>query len=671
MKSIKDFIYQEFFFKQVLWLLLSLTIFFVILNALQLRSGIRSTRDKIDTIIELNQSEIFSSIVLKDFEALQDHLDLIKKQDHFDYVALKIADVNIETNENEVPFYYRWINLFNPTYSKVVHNEFETVSFRVEARFGSSIIVDHFIPYMRMSFLMFFLLVGVLYVFFRKQIKRVQGDIIRPLTELVGKLEKDELDNEERSFHLKELHILYEVMKSYSKLKKDSTIAEITSQVAHDIRSPLEALKSAKDEIAKLPELERNSINLAIGRIEEIAYNLLVMRKRVKRPVATHTHVKSTLNQIIQEKRMQYRSHPELVINLSSGHQAFSAFSNMEAETFKRVISNLLANASEAISFKGNVEIDLQVIDMKFVVRVKDVGPRLAPHQFCRIFEKGFTTKSDGNGLGLYNAKKEIEAAHGNIDFYQEEQTIVTVTLPLAETPGYFATVLDISKVKKVIVLDDDESIHQVWKKRFKNTGVELEHFYKAFNLLNVHKEIPEDTIFLSDFELLGEELNGVDCINKLHAVQRSILVTARADEPQIIRLCEQYGIKLLPKSMANEVEINAQSSNPKTVILIDDDNLTHLSWKLASKKTEVNLKTYYSVEEFLENSNSLDRRTPVYIDLELGPDLRGDVLSEDIFNQGFTELFISTGYDPDYIEKPQWIKAILDKKPPFQKLLT
>ena len=668
MKSIKDFIYQEFFFKQVLWLLLSLTIFFVILNALQLRSGIRSTRDKIDTIIELNQSEIFSSIVLKDFDALRDHLDLIKKQDHFDYVALKIDDVIIETDEIEVPFYYRWINLFNPTYSKLVHNEFETVSFRVEARFGSSIIVDHFIPYMRMSFLMFFLLVGVLYVFFRKQIKRVQGDIIRPLTELVGKLEKDELDNEERSFHLKELHILYEVMKSYPKLKKDSTIAEITSQVAHDIRSPLEALKSAKDEIAKLPELERNSINLAIGRIEEIAYNLLVMRKRVKRPVATHNHVKSTLNQIIQEKRMQYRGHPELVINLSSRDQAFSAFSNMEAETFKRVISNLLANASEAISFKGNVEIDLQVIDRNFVVRVKDVGPRLAPHQFCRIFEKGFTTKSDGNGLGLYNAKKEIEAAGGDIDFTQEEQTIVTVTLPLSETPGYFATVLDISKVKKVIVLDDDESIHQVWKKRFKNTGIELEHFYKAFNLLDVFKEISEDTIFLSDFELLGEELNGVDCINKLHAVQRSILVTARADEPQIIRLCEQYGIKLLPKSMANEVKIMNHFSDPKTVILIDDDNLTHLSWKLASKKTEVNLKTYFSVKEFLENSNSLDRRTPVYIDLELGPDLRGDVLSEDIFNQGFTELYITTGYDPDDIGKPQWIKDILVKKPPSQK---
>jgi signal transduction histidine kinase/FixJ family two-component response regulator len=668
MKSIKDFIYQEFFFKQVLWLLLSLTIFFVILNALQLRSGIRSTRDKIDTIIELNQSEIFSSIVLKDFEALRDHLDLIKKQDHFDYVALKIKDVIIETDENEVPFYYRWIKLFNPTYSKLVHNEFETVSFRVEARFGSSIIVDHFIPYLRMSFLMFFLLVGVLYVFFSRQIKRVQGDIIRPLTELVGKLEKDELDNEERSFHLKELHILYEVMKSYPKLKKDSTIAEISSQVAHDIRSPLEALKSAKDEIAKLPELERNSINLAIGRIEEIAYNLLVMRKRVKRLVATHTHVKSTLNQIIQEKRMQYRGHPELVINLSSGDQAFSVFTSMEPETFKRVISNLLANASEAIGFNGSVEIDLQVIGRQFIVRVMDVGPKLTPHQFCRIFEKGFTSKSGGNGLGLYNAKKEIEAAGGNIDFTQEEQTNVTVTLPLSETPGYFATVLDISKVKKVIILDDDESIHQVWKKRFKNTGIELEHFYKAFNLLDVFKEISEDTIFLSDFELLGEELNGVDCINKLHAVQRSILVTARADEPQIIRLCEQYGIKLLPKSMANEVKIMNHFSDPKTVVLIDDDNLTHLSWKLASKNTEVNLKTYYSVKEFLENSYSLERRTPIYIDLELGPDLRGDVLSEDIFKQGFTELYITTGYDPDDIGKPQWIKDILVKKPPFQK---
>ena len=248
----------------------------------------------------------------------------------------------------------------------------------------------------------------------------------------------------------------------------------------------------------------------------------------------------------------------------------------------------------------------------------------------------------------------------------QDEQTILTVTLPLAETPGYFANVLDINKVKRIIILDDDESIHQVWKKRFQNTGIELEHFYKAFNLLNVYKEISEDTIFLSDFELLGEEINGVDCINKLHAVQRSILVTARADEPQIIRLCEQHGIKLLPKSLANEVEISSQSFDPKTVILIDDDKLTHLSWKLASKKSDVSLKTYYSVKDFLENSNFLERSTPIYIDLELGPDLRGDILSEEIFNQGFTELYIATGYEPQYIAKPVWIKAILNKTPPF-----
>jgi hypothetical protein len=71
-------------------------------------------------------------------------------------------------------------------------------------------------------------------------------------------------------------------------------------------------------------------------------------------------------------------------------------------------------------------------------------------------------------------------------------------------------------------------------------------------------------------------------------------------------------------------------------------------------------------VKEFLENSNSIKRRTPIYIDLELGQDLRGDVLSEDIFIRGFTELFIATGYEPEYIAKPHWIKAILDKTPPF-----
>ncbi|MFP5386738.1 MAG: ATP-binding protein [Bacteriovoracia bacterium] len=449
-------------------------------------------------------------------------------------------------------------------------------------------------------------------------------------------------------------------------LETDARLGRQALQLAHDIRSPLEALKSAKDEIARLPELERTSINLAIGRIEEIAYKLLLMRKKIVFNSVRQTHVKSTLGQIIQEKKMQYRTCPNLTINFTSSQSCFSVFSSLESETFKRIISNLLDNAIEAINFNGKVKLLLSSNSQSFEIEVLDSGPKISSELLSKIFEKGFTTKKEGNGLGLYHAKKEIEAAQGTISFIQKEMTSVKITLPLGEVPNTFVTTIDVKNIKRVIILDDDESIHQIWKKRFKNINVELEHFYNSCNLLNVYNEIPEDCFLLSDFELLGEKVNGIDCILKLGATKNSILVTARADESQIIRLCSQHGIKVLPKSMANEIDIKTQSYSKSKFILIDDDKMTHFSWKLAAKKAEVDFEAFTSVQDFIKTCSFYEHSTPIYIDSDLGKGLKGEVLSEEIYNLGFTQLYLATGYSASDINKPSWIKEVLGKSPPF-----
>lgn len=447
--------------------------------------------------------------------------------------------------------------------------------------------------------------------------------------------------------------------------EKDLAYKNMAFQVAHDIRSPLEALKASKEELAILPQEDKRNILMAISRIEEIAYKLLVMRKRSSLSNTAHPHVMSTLAQIVQEKKMQYRNHQNFSIKLSSDKGSFSSFAAMEADTFKRIISNLLANAAEAVSYEGEIELKLQTDFQMITLKIIDSGPELTSEHLVRIFEKGFTTKSEGNGLGLYHAKKEVEAANGTISFNQKEKTVVKLSLPFGEVPSTFASKIDLTNIKRVVILDDDASMHQVWRKRFKNINIELEHFYTAANLMSVYKEMPEDCFFLSDYELLGEEITGIDCISRLHAVRNSILVTARGDEPQIIKACEKHGIKLLPKTMANEIEIKYLSSLKK-VILIDDDKLTHFSWKLAAKKAEVELQTYFSVQDFIESSETLEKHTPIYIDSDLGEGLKGEVLSEEIFNLGFTQLFMATGYSANDFKKPFWIKSILGKNPPF-----
>lgn len=456
------------------------------------------------------------------------------------------------------------------------------------------------------------------------------------------------------------------IYKKEFELESDAKLGKQAAQLAHDIRSPLEALKSAKDEIAKLPEMERMSISLAIGRIEEIAYNLLLMRKNHKTHGKGHTHVKSILWQIVQEKKMQFRNYPELSFSFISDRESFTTFSGMGSETLKRIISNILDNSAEAIKYRGEVKIELSTHHQSFRIEVSDNGSLIPEQVLKNIFEKGFTTKGHGNGLGLHHAKKEIEASKGTIAFEHNGKTVVSINLPLEEKSKTLATEIDLAQIKRIIILDDDSSIHQVWKKKFQNFNVELEHFYKAFNLLSLYNEIPQDCLLLSDYELLGEEINGIDCINKLHSAPNSILVTARADEVQILKACEQYGIKILPKSVANDINI-IESEPFKRAVLIDDDEFTLRAWKMAAKKENIELSTFACVSDFMNVAKNFSFQTPIYIDSDLGNNQKGEVLSENIFKMGYSELFLATGYHPEDIDKPAWIKEVLGKKAPFE----
>ncbi len=447
-------------------------------------------------------------------------------------------------------------------------------------------------------------------------------------------------------------------------LDRDAILGRQAVQLAHDIRSPLEALKSAKDEIASLPELERESINLAIRRIEEIAYNLLQMRKGKVKSTSL-THVKSTITQIIQEKKLQFRDSHNLNILVTDQGSSYSLFSGMDPENFKRILSNLLDNSAEAINSVGTIKILINSDESNFSVSVIDQGPGIPKDKLARVFEKGFTTKTEGNGLGLYHAKKEIEQSSGTMSFSQDTETAVKISLPRYPTPKTFALKIDLSRYTKVIVLDDDESIHQVWKKRFKGQSISLEHFFKAGDLLESYSTLPENTLLLSDYELLGESINGIECIERLNANENALLITARADEQSIIQACKNSGIKILPKSMANEIEISTKIPTSK-IVLIDDDKMTHYSWKIAAKNAGINFVPFFSVSDFIENSSQFPLESKIYIDSDLGKDLRGEILSKSIFDLGYKNLFMATGFSELDFDKPSWIKEVLGKNPPF-----
>ena len=158
-------------------------------------------------------------------------------------------------------------------------------------------------------------------------------------------------------------------------------------------------------------------------------------------------------------------------------------FTAISPNDLKRVLSNLINNSVEAlINEIGKILIVLDESDGFVRLRVFDSGSGIASDVVgklgeVRVTDGKFGTQS-GSGLGVYHAKMIVESAGGKISFespitsaahsgYYNFKTVIALSVPKANAPDWFVTQLDIQRKASVVVLDDDQSIHDVWRGRF------------------------------------------------------------------------------------------------------------------------------------------------------------------------------------------------------------
>src|SRR5882724_51910 len=171
------------------------------------------------------------------------------------------------------------------------------------------------------------------------------------------------------------------------------------------------AQKNTQEEVQK-------SITEQLNIISHVQEILNIQRQYVAGQ-ETHEKKPANLRSIIRDcLSMLFASIDKRAIIVTSNISVESPVIEGERTKLMQVIMDLIKNSIEAIDMNAaekTISIRLYKDNDLLILEIKDSGNGFDKVTGDRLFERGFTTKSSGTGLGLNNCKAIIESHEGTI----------------------------------------------------------------------------------------------------------------------------------------------------------------------------------------------------------------------------------------------------------------
>jgi len=344
---------------------------------------------------------------------------------------------------------------------------------------------------------------------------------------------------------------------------KEESEFRIASQVAHDIRSPLAALEMISAGISSLSNTESEILFGSIERIRSIANNLL--NKNPLNEKDTHFLVSDILNEIVSEKRAEYRYKQNLKIYYEPSLSNYGIFITCNEIKFKTVLSNLINNSIEAFDDDdgGEIQIQVKVINNEYTISIVDNGKGIPERYLKDIFKRGVSIGKEnisgaGTGLGLFQVKEYIESISGKIIIKSNLKygTRIELTFAMPPKPDWFAREITLKNFNRFFIADSNDINHKILKNKLKDNfnGEIISTIYLP--TISQNNSLANNIFYLIDLEFDQSDINGIDFIVSNKIENRSILLTSKHKDIEIQKLCEYHKIKILPKYLIQFIPI-------------------------------------------------------------------------------------------------------------------
>jgi signal transduction histidine kinase len=221
-----------------------------------------------------------------------------------------------------------------------------------------------------------------------------------------------------------------------------AAVGEIATGLAHEIKNPLAGLSGALELMAEdLAENPRQSEVLGemrhqVQRLTNTMESLLSFA-RPPRAKLRSTDVNVSVEKVLFLIRQQCRDGcVSIVPDLGGALPPVLA----DSAQLEQVFLNLCLNACQAMQRRSGARLVVRTRQGEGTIHVEieDSGPGIPAEARPHVFKPFYTTKGEGNGLGLAISARIVSEHGGHIGYRcpPEGGTIFTVTLQQARAPG-------------------------------------------------------------------------------------------------------------------------------------------------------------------------------------------------------------------------------------------
>jgi PAS domain S-box-containing protein len=272
--------------------------------------------------------------------------------------------------------------------------------------------------------------------------------------------------------------------------RKLESLGVLAGGIAHDFNNFLTIMSGnialAKMQLAPGDPLRGilDQAEAAGKRASSLAAQLLAFGKGgapVKRP--------ARLARVVKDSVELSRAGAQVTIELYIASDLWSA--EIDMEQISQALHNILLNARQAMPRGGiidvraeNVRFDADALPVRrgryIMIAVRDHGCGVEADVLPRIFDPYFTTKENGNGLGLATVHAIIAKHKGHITVQSVlgVETTVSVYIPACAETEPPASEIDQQLQTgsgRILVLDDEEAVCQLLEEVLKRLGYQVE----------------------------------------------------------------------------------------------------------------------------------------------------------------------------------------------------